>query len=144
MDWRQFLFGFHGRIRRSEWWLSRLIIVGMAAVGFGAAFGLSALDSAVGKGMPEGEAIFGIAGLAFALLGLVGLGATLWIHLATCVKRLHDQDMTGWLVLVTVIPGIGPLFAFVVMGCLDSQPWTNKHGPSPKPGAAERVAGQFA
>jgi len=143
-DGLRLLFGFHGRIRRSEWWLSRLVIIGAVFAGFAGVMGLAATAKSFGEGGGVGAVIWGVVALIFGVLGPVGLLALVWIHLATSVKRLHDNDMTGWLVLITVIPAIGPLFSLIVLGCLDSQAWTNKHGPSPKPGSGERVAGQFA
>ena len=52
--------------------------------------------------------------------------------LTPAVKRLHDQDMTGWFILLVFVPVIGGLFAFVVMGCLDGTHGVNKFGPSSK------------
>ena len=51
--------------------------------------------------------------------------------LSITVRRLHDQDLSGWLVLLNFIPYVGGFILLVFM-FMDSKPATNKHGPSPK------------
>lgn len=51
-------------------------------------------------------------------------------YLALTVRRLHDSDHTGWLVLVAFIPLLG-LIALIVFACLSSTQGPNKFGPSP-------------
>ena len=123
MAWR-FLFSFHGRMRRSHWWLVRLmawapIVVLLAATG--------TLGILVGSG--EDAAI---SALFHSPLLLALLPVPFWIDVASSVKRLHDTDITGWAYLLLFIPYIGGLGAFVVMGCLDGTRGPNKFGPSPK------------
>ena len=50
--------------------------------------------------------------------------------LAVSVRRLHDVGMSGWWILLNLVP-FGSL---VVMGfsVQDSQPGDNKYGPNPK------------
>jgi len=51
--------------------------------------------------------------------------------LALTVRRLHDQGMSGWFCLLSLIPGIGGLILLIFM-CMDSDPGSNQWGPSPK------------
>ena len=52
--------------------------------------------------------------------------------LAVQVRRFHDVGLSGWLVLIAVIPYLGGVFALVV-SLIPSQNGANKHGPYPKP-----------
>ena len=55
------------------------------------------------------------------------------------VRRLHDRNMSGWWMLAFIvggmIPYVGPVVGFVqfiVLGCLDGTPETNRFGPPNK------------
>jgi uncharacterized membrane protein YhaH (DUF805 family) len=47
------------------------------------------------------------------------------------VRRLHDQDKSGWLILLSFIPYIGGLILLVLM-LIDGTPGANRYGPDPK------------
>lgn len=51
--------------------------------------------------------------------------------LAVSVRRLHDQDRTGWLLLLWLIPFLG-WFALIVLMLLDGTPGNNRFGPDTK------------
>jgi uncharacterized membrane protein YhaH (DUF805 family) len=51
--------------------------------------------------------------------------------LAVSVRRLHDQDRSGWLLLLGLIPFLG-WFALLVFMCLDGTHGANRFGPDPK------------
>ena len=71
--------------------------------------------------------------LIFGLLWL----AIIIPSLAVTVRRLHDQDKTGWLVLLGLIPFVGGLILLVFM-LLEGTKGPNQYGPDPKdPAAAE-------
>jgi uncharacterized membrane protein YhaH (DUF805 family) len=82
---------FGGRAPRAEfWWYCLALIVAYIV--------LSIVESIVGlKGM-----VFGVYGPLTALLWL----ATLIPSIAVGVRRLHDTDRTGWLVLVPIVPWV--------------------------------------
>lgn len=44
--------------------------------------------------------------------------------LAIIVRRLHDLDKNGWLLLTCIIPVIG-IIAFIVIGCMPSKAQTH-------------------
>ena len=47
------------------------------------------------------------------------------------VRRLHDTGRSGWMILLGLIPFVGPIVLFIFT-LLDSQPGTNAYGPSLK------------
>ena len=47
--------------------------------------------------------------------------------LSLAVRRLHDTDRSGWFILLYCIPLVG-LIAWIVFGCLDSTPTSNRFG----------------
>jgi uncharacterized membrane protein YhaH (DUF805 family) len=51
--------------------------------------------------------------------------------LAVTVRRFHDQDKSGWLVLLNFIPYLGGFIVFIFM-CLDGTRGENSYGPDPK------------
>ncbi len=65
-----------------------------------------------------------------SLLGLYTL-AVLIPSLAVLVRRLHDTDRSGWWLLITLIPGIGPIVLLIFM-LQGSQLNENQYGPIPK------------
>jgi uncharacterized membrane protein YhaH (DUF805 family) len=57
--------------------------------------------------------------------------------LAVSVRRLHDRERSGWLLLLGLIRLLGGL-ALLVLMCLEGTRGTNRHGPDPKdPGSVE-------
>ncbi len=67
--------------------------------------------------------------LALVVLALVGLAAIIPC-LAVQVRRFHDQDKSGWFVLLGFIPYVGSLIVLVFM-CLRGTPGANRFGPDP-------------
>ncbi|MBL8260841.1 MAG: DUF805 domain-containing protein [Xanthomonadaceae bacterium] len=114
---------FNGRSRRKEYWMFTLLtfivyMVLYALMIMGTDFqngGLSAL------GM-----------LAAGLLGIFGLGV-LVPSIAVTVRRFHDQDKSGWFVLLAFIPFLGGLILLVFM-CLEGTRGSNRFGDDPKAG----------
>lgn len=64
------------------------------------------------------------------LLGVVMLALIIptW---ACIVRRLHDQDKSGWFALLTFIPYLGG-FVLLVFMCIDRTPYANRYGDDPK------------
>ena len=106
---------FKGRARRKEYWLFYLfhliaifltMIIDMVTGSF---------DSELGLGAFAG---------AYIIL-------TLLPSLAVTVRRLHDTNRSGWWILISLIPLVGPITIFVFT-VLDSYPNTNDFGENPK------------
>lgn len=108
---------FTGRARRSEfWWFALFNFLVSIVVGV--------IDAVIGS----------------PVLGYIVALALLVPSLAVTVRRLHDTGRSGWWILIGLIPFIGAI-VLLVFECVDSQPGSNSHGPSPKEaGAAPNVA----
>lgn len=114
---------FSGRSRRKEYWLFVLGVVVVAIL-------LSLVESAAGlNGM--------IAGAYGPLTALFFLGIIV-PSIAVQVRRFHDQDKSGWFVLIGLIPIIGGLIVLVFM-FLEGTKGSNRFGPDPKDEASTEV-----
>ena len=120
MDWMMMPLrryaDFSGRSRRKEYWM---LILGV----FIAAIVLSVID--------------GMMGMSGAVAGLYGPLTTLLLlaliipGIAVQVRRFHDQDKSGWFVLLGLIPVVGSIAVLVFM-CLEGTAGDNRFGPDPK------------
>ena len=127
---------FSGRSRRKEYWMFALGILLAYAV-LGALFLMGANLSAMGTGAePE---ISSIGWIAISLFGILALGIFI-PSLAVIVRRLHDQDKSGWFILIQFIPYIGGIIMLIFM-CIEGTKGENRFGPDPK---GENIADVFA
>ncbi len=115
---------FSGRSRRKEYWmfaLLQLIVI----------FAIAIIGGILGAFSPDasGGMSFG-GGLMFGLFGLYAL-AIIVPSIAVQVRRFHDQDKSGWFVLLGFIPYIGGIVVLVFM-CLDGTKGKNRFGDDPK------------
>ena len=123
---------FSGRSRRKEYWFFALLVFVVAIVlGFFSGFGAILLD-------PTSAMASGAFGLGTILLLLFCL-AIFIPSLAVQVRRFHDQDKSGWFVLLNFIPYVGGLIVLVFM-CLDGTRGPNRFGPDPKEGETALAA----
>jgi len=116
---------FTGRSRRKEFWLFHLFLF-LVGVVITAIFGRT---DYVSSGF-YASAVTNVSGFGGGLLALFRL-ASLIPGLAVAVRRLHDQDRSGWLLLLILIPFFG-WFALLVLMCLDGTRGANRFGPDPK------------
>jgi uncharacterized membrane protein YhaH (DUF805 family) len=166
MDWTWYLFRFDGRISRARLWLAipllfgLMMTVGLAVVAiqglFGRAapfhFGASDLFKLVDPGAYRSLTW---ADLPRLLIKLVGNSLLMWVYFATCIKRLHDRDKSGWwMVPFFAVPGLYNqftdrlpdsyadlplalaaaglcLWGFIEMYLLNGSPRTNRFGADP-------------
>ena len=68
--------------------------------------------------------------LVLGLLGVFYL-AMLIPMLAVTIRRFHDQDYSGWMVLLNFIPYLGGLIVFIFM-CIEGTRGPNRFGPTPR------------
>jgi uncharacterized membrane protein YhaH (DUF805 family) len=122
---------FSGRSRRKEYWMFTLLLLILYAVIATIAVVTGSLDSAAGLGF----SMFG--GISLFLLAVVGL-AMIIPSIAVQVRRFHDQDRSGWFVLLNFIPYLGG-FIVLVMMCLEGTKGPNRFGDDPKGAAAGDV-----
>jgi uncharacterized membrane protein YhaH (DUF805 family) len=125
---------FSGRSRRKEYWMFVLGSLILYAIVGGVFFALAATaDGTASDGLGAGGIV------AVLLVAVVALG--LFIpSIAVQVRRFHDQDRSGWMVLLGFIPYVGGIIVLVFM-CLDGTRGPNRFGPDPK---AENLSDVFA
>lgn len=115
---------FSGRSRRKEYWMFFLGIL-LVTIALGCLAGI--LGGGFG-GMMRGGGLF--AGPFLILFGLLWLGLIV-PSIAVQVRRFHDQDKSGWFVLLNFIPYLGGLIVLVFM-FLEGTRGPNRFGPDPK------------
>lgn len=125
--WRY--FDFDGRSSRQEFWLFFLLqLIAVATL----AIWIYSILVDIGRHGNTGHVIDDAAGPLGAGLSLFGIFvlATLIPSIAVQVRRLHDQDMSGLLVLLNFVPGLGSLILLVFM-CFEGTKGSNRFGPDP-------------
>jgi uncharacterized membrane protein YhaH (DUF805 family) len=114
------LFSFQGRIRRTAFWVSVII---MGIVYMLLTLPLGALIT------PKGE--FNLTPLSLIYWGALFIVFS-WMSFAIGAKRLHDIGKSGWWQLIIFIPLIGFIFYFY-MGLKQTQDGVNRFGnPQPR------------
>lgn len=106
---------FKGRARRKEYWMFVLfnLIFASIAVVLDNILGLAVEDAGYGP-------IYGLYMLAVLVPGI-----------AVTVRRLHDINKSGWMILIGFIPFIGFIWLLVLM-VTNGQQEANKWGENPK------------
>ena len=111
---------FQGRSRRKEYWmftLGYIILIAIIAVLGGV---MGAFDESGGAGSTIFLGLIVVVALALFIPGL-----------AVQVRRFHDQDKSGWFVLLGFIPYVGGLIVLIFM-LLEGTKGPNRFGPDPK------------
>jgi tetraacyldisaccharide 4'-kinase len=107
--WRH-IWRFSGRARRQDYWKFTLLSIIIAIV-LRAGFGAINLE--------VGSMAYGI------------YLAILIPSIAVTVRRLHDINKSGWMILVSLIPFIGGIWLLILM-CLEGTLGPNDYGEDPK------------
>jgi uncharacterized membrane protein YhaH (DUF805 family) len=110
---------FQGRSRRAEYWWPVLFTFLVGII----------LQVVAGVLAASGEAGAMIAGLIM-LVYVVFILAIIIPSISIGVRRLHDRDMSGWWLLLGLIPFGG--IVLLVFFCLEGTRGPNKFGPDPK------------
>ena len=116
---------FSGRSRRKEYWMFVLFQI-LVSIVIGIFLGRPSYQNYGGM-VGVSSMMDGPGALVQNLFGLVSFIPSL----AVAVRRLHDQDKSGWLLLLVLIPILG-WFALFVLMCLDGTRGPNRFGPDPK------------
>lgn len=116
---------FEGRSRRREFWMYTLMLTVLWAIVYaGVIASLAPYDRPASRPVPTS-----------LLPRLLAIGILYWAtylpSLALQVRRLHDQDRSGWLVLLAFVPYLGWLVMLALM-CIDGTRGPNRFGPDPK------------
>ncbi|MDQ0754227.1 DUF805 domain-containing protein [Arthrobacter sp. B3I4] len=104
---------FNGRASRSEYWWWTLASV-VVSVLLNVIIGSGTTTTAYGTTTGPGTVIGGILAVVWGL-------ATIVPSLALSVRRLHDVNMSGWMLLIVLVPFLGAL-ALLVFMVLPSNP----------------------
>lgn len=103
---------FSGRASRSEFWWWELasflvyLVLGILTIVLGVATGE---PSPSGDGVRLGP----IATVGFVVIG-VWFVVTLIPQLAITVRRLHDVDLSGWIILLRLVPSVGDIIVLIL------------------------------
>ncbi|MDR6637183.1 DUF805 domain-containing protein [Paenarthrobacter nitroguajacolicus] len=109
---------FSGRASRSEYWWVALVL---GVVGFVLQLLTGILGAAGATVDSSGNSVPGPGAVVGLILIVVFYLAVLIPSIALLVRRLHDGNFSGWLVLIGLIPGLGGL-ALLVFSLLPSNP----------------------
>ena len=120
-------FDFAGRSRRKEYWMFVLFqFLVMIVPLFLLLAGLPSEDSL--DSASAGLSSVGIIGAV--LIGIIAIGFII-PGIAVQIRRFHDQDKSGWFLLLGFIPYVGGLIMLVFM-LLPGTAGPNRFGPDPK------------
>jgi len=110
---------FQGRARRAEFWWPYLLFILVYI----------ALIVIVGALSALGDVGAMIGGLVALVIGLFML-AMIIPSLSVTVRRLHDKNMSGWMILIGLIPFAG--FYLLYLYVTEGTQGPNQYGEDPK------------
>jgi uncharacterized membrane protein YhaH (DUF805 family) len=113
-------FDFRGRSTRTEYW-AYSIALGLVY----ACLVVLTLATATPREGPTGLGV-----LAIVLMFVVAIGTAV-PSIAVTVRRLHDQDRSGWMTLFCFVPYVGSVVLLVLM-CLGGTKGPNRFGEDPR------------
>ena len=113
---------FSGRASRREFWMFQL-----GQILFGLVFYCALVMMSIALPIIIDDSLMIVAPVVSYLYPL----AILIPNLGIFVRRLHDTGRSGWMILLGLIPFVGPIVLFIFT-LLDSQPGTNAYGSSLK------------
>lgn len=123
-------FDFSGRSRRKEYWMWVVFVVGVYIVAM-------VLDSALGLGgSTQTYSEFGDGGASVGfnssggILTMIAMLALLIPGIAVAVRRAHDNDKSGWFILI-------PIYGAIIVLFLEGTRGPNRFGPDPKGAAGD-------
>ncbi len=107
-------FTFTGRINRKTYWQ------GLGGL-FGSYFICLMICAALAEGFPALEPLMSVILFLFSIGIVTGF-------FSISVRRLHDLGKSGWWLLPMMIPWVGWLGYFIVVGCYPGEDKVNKFG----------------
>ena len=114
---------FTGRASRSEYWYFTLFNIITSTL-------LFLLGIAIGAATGGSDGVPGGLIVGYMLYIIYGLGVLI-PSLAVTVRRLHDTNNSGWLILLGLIPCVGGIVLLVFM-ILQGTNGENKYGDIPE------------
>ncbi len=121
------ILGFSGRLGRLRYLVYS--VVSMLAVGVIASFAMGIIAAVGGHppATPDDEPTLAM----FAFYLIAGL-PILILSLMFAMRRLHDMNLSGWFVLLMLIPFVSAIFSLVLLFWPGTQ-GPNRFGPPPPP-----------
>ena len=114
------LFSFRGRMgRKAFFWGSLLPVLAFV-------ISVAALVDEIGLG--EAAEVETTLGLIYSLIMVGTMPLGLFIYAAMGVKRLHDFDLSGFLILLAMVPFIA-LLAYLALCLIEGTSGPNRFGP---------------
>ena len=113
-------FSLQGRISRSAFWFKILIPLFFYMVSI--AFLIAVVFEPSTFGRQVGE---------YFLMVCLPHSIAIWSGIAAGVKRLHDRGKSGRAILITVIPVIGAIWYFFILGFAKGTKGENQFGTDP-------------
>lgn len=107
-------FSLNGRIPRSVYWFAE---IGTVVLFY---FGWIAATSLFGKDSASTPLVF----LLFVLMFF-------WSQIAISVKRFHDLGLSGFWIPLLLVPGVGQIVQFFILGLCRGEQGENKYGRDP-------------
>jgi uncharacterized membrane protein YhaH (DUF805 family) len=107
---------FEGRSTRREFWMFQLAYVALVAV------------VSLAFAVPDSDGTF--RALVIIAAGIAALGLLVPL-LAVEARRFHDQNRSGWLVLINFVPYVGVVIVYIMM-LIEGSSGENRFGPNPK------------
>lgn len=120
---------FSGRSRRKEYWM--FVLFQMLLL-------VPIMLMAILLGGPSEDPADPFGSIAVLIVVAVYFLVFLIPGIAVQVRRFHDQDKSGWFILLGFIPYVGGIILFVFM-CLEGTRGPNRFGPDPKDPYSEDV-----
>jgi uncharacterized membrane protein YhaH (DUF805 family) len=117
-------FDFSGRSRRKEYWLFVLFYMVLLTVAMiaDAKLGLGGYAESYSDFSSGGASVgFSLGG---GIISLILVLLFLIPSIAVAVRRVHDQDKSGWFILI-------PIYGFILM-FIEGTRGPNRFGPDPK------------
>jgi uncharacterized membrane protein YhaH (DUF805 family) len=143
----ELLYGFQGRISRSQWWIGQLALLSLLVLFYVFWSGWLATNDLTGALLRSAEppTKFKVYAVLLVLSAVIS-SAMVWMAFSLAIKRVHDQGMSGWrtlayslpIVFAEIMPGKGFTFVAAViavwyvleLGCFKGYPRHNQYGPA--------------
>ena len=109
------LFSFQGRVKRSTFWIIFIITLMISA------------DLLIQGGTSTDRG----GSSVLVMLMTIFFIPTIWVAFSTYVKRWHDLNKSGWMVLTLFIPFVN-LLIFLYLGLASGSAGPNKYGEKPQ------------
>jgi uncharacterized membrane protein YhaH (DUF805 family) len=132
LSFRSILFSFRGRIARQHYWIASVALGIVGWVPAGVIIGSIASTLRHETDFSQGRSLV-VAQVVSVLWTLLAA----WPAIAVQVKRWHDRNKPGHMVLVNLIPIVGPIWSLVENGFLSGASGPNAYGEDPLSPARE-------